>query len=66
MLKKILHKPQAVLGLCMMLAIFLIVCLAPLFAPNNPDKVDVLHILAAKSPAYPLEQMRWGAACFPA
>lgn len=54
MLKKILHKPQAVLGLCMMLAIFLIVCLAPLFAPNNPDKVDVLHILAAKSPAYPL------------
>ena len=36
MIRKIMHCPQAVLGLAMMLLVFLVMLLAPVFAPNNP------------------------------
>ena len=34
MIRKIMHRPQAVLGLAMMLLVFLVMLLAPVFAPN--------------------------------
>ena len=54
MLRKILHKPQAVLGLVMMFAVILIMALAPQFAPNDPNKVDILHKYVEPCEQYPL------------
>ena len=54
MLRRILHKPQAVIGLAMMLAVLAAVVFAPLLAPNDPDKLDILHKFAEPSEKYPL------------
>lgn len=54
MMRKIMHRPQAVLGLAMILAVFLIVLLAPLLAPNDPLEVDVANRFAASCAQYPL------------
>ena len=54
MLRKILHKPQAILGLAMMLAVILAMALAPQFASNDPNKVDILHKFTE-----PCESTRW-------
>ena len=54
MLRRILHKPQAVIGLAMMLAVLTVVIFAPLLAPNDPDKLDILHKFAEPSEKYPL------------
>ncbi|MBR3026235.1 MAG: ABC transporter permease subunit [Oscillospiraceae bacterium] len=54
MLRKILHKPQAILGLAMMLAVILAMALAPQFAPNDPNKVDILHKFTEPCEQYPM------------
>ena len=36
MIRKILHKPQALLGLAMMLIVFFVVAFAPFIAPGFP------------------------------
>lgn len=54
MLRKILHRPQAVIGLAMMLTVIAAVIFAPLLAPNDPDKLDILHKFADPSEKYPL------------
>ena len=54
MLRKLLHKPRAVLGLVMMLAVLAVMISAPAIAPNDPDKVDILHKFAEPSPQYPM------------
>ena len=41
MIRKIMHRPQAVLGLAMMLLVFLVMLLAPVFAPNDPMQLNV-------------------------
>ena len=46
MIRKIMHCPQAVLGLAMMLLVFLVMLLAPVFAPNNPMQLNVAHSFA--------------------
>ncbi len=54
MLSKILRKPQAVIGLAMMLCVMICVIFAPLLAPNDPNKLDILHKFAEPSDKYPL------------
>ena len=54
MLRKILRKPQAVIGLLMMLAVILFLIYAPLLAPNDPNKVNIMHKFAEPSEQYPL------------
>ena len=54
MLSKILRKPQAVLGLVMMLAVLAAMTAAPSFAPNDPDKVNIMQKFAEPSQQYPL------------
>lgn len=49
MLRKILRKPQAVIGLLMMLAVILLLIYAPLLAPNDPNKVNIMQKFAEPS-----------------
>ena len=49
MIRKIMHRPQAVLGLAMMLLVFLVMLLAPVFAPNDPMQLNVAHSFASNS-----------------
>ena len=54
MIRKIMHRPQAVLGLAMMLLVFLVMLLAPVFAPNDPmhsTPSERTSVDAASSPA---------------
>ena len=54
MIRKIMHRPQAVLGLAMMLLVFLVMLLAPVFAPNDPMQLNVAHSFAPPAAQYPL------------
>ncbi|MCR5478886.1 MAG: ABC transporter permease subunit [Ruminococcus sp.] len=54
MVRKILTKPQAVIGLAIMLAVMVCVVFAPLLAPNDPNKPDILNRFAQPSAQYPL------------
>ena len=54
MIRKIMHRPQAVLGLAMMLLVFLVMLLAPVFAPNDPMQLNVAHSFAPPDAQYPL------------
>lgn len=36
MIRKIIHSPQALIGLAMMLIVFLVMVFAPFLAPNDP------------------------------
>lgn len=54
MIRKIMHRPQAVLGLAMMLLVFLVMLLAPVFAPNDPMQLNVAHSFAQPDAQYPL------------
>lgn len=47
MIRKILHKPQALLGLAMMLIVFFVVAFAPFIAPHDPSELNVAHALSA-------------------
>ena len=49
-----MHRPQAVLGLAMMLLVFLVMLLAPVFAPNDPMQLNVAHSFAPPDAQYPL------------
>ncbi|WP_295155553.1 ABC transporter permease [uncultured Ruminococcus sp.] len=51
---KILRKPQAVIGLLMMLAVMIAVIYAPHLAPNDPNKVNIMIKFAEPSQQYPL------------
>ena len=53
MIRKIMHRPQAVLGLAMMLLVFLVMLLAPVFAPNDPMQLNVAHSFAPPDAQYP-------------
>lgn len=48
-MKKILHNPLAVAGLCMISVILLLALLAPWLAPYDPDDINVKQILLAPS-----------------
>jgi peptide/nickel transport system permease protein len=48
-MKKILHNPLAVAGLCMISLILLLALLAPWLAPYDPDDINVKQILLAPS-----------------
>lgn len=54
MVKKILRNPQALLGLLLILAVLSAAVLAPAFAPNDPDAVDMSKKYLAPCPEYPL------------
>ena len=54
MIHKILRKPQAILGLLMMLTVFAVMMFAPAFAPNDPEKINIMQKFAEPSEQYPL------------
>ena len=54
MIRKLFRKPQAVIGLAMMICIFIIMIFAPKIAPNDPTKMDIIHALAPPDEKYPL------------
>nr|MCR4642057.1 ABC transporter permease [Lachnospiraceae bacterium] len=54
MIHKILRKPQAILGLFMMLTVFAVMLFAPALAPNDPEKINILQKFAEPSGEYPL------------
>lgn len=54
MIKKTLHSKQALIGLFMILFIAAIAVFAPLIAPNDPNKIDVLKKFLPASADYPL------------
>lgn len=54
MIHKILRKPQAVIGLAMMLTVFAVMVFAPAFAPNDPEKINIMQKFAEPSEQYPL------------
>lgn len=64
MIRKILHKPQALLGLAMMLIVFFVVAFAPFIAPHDPSELNVAHALSAPDSEYPLGTDEMGAAYF--
>lgn len=54
MLKKTLKNPQAVLGLSVMALFLLTALFAPVLAPNEPDKIDILAKYRPPGGAFPL------------
>ena len=54
MLRKIFRKPQAVIGLLMMLTVIFAMIYAPHLAPNDPYKVNIIQKFAGLSEQYPL------------
>lgn len=54
MIKKILHNPQAVIGLTFILLVIATAVLAPILAPHAPEAVDVIHKYAEPGTKYPL------------
>ena len=54
MIRKLLHKPQAIIGILMMICIFIAMIFAPQLAPNDPSKLDPAHALVSASEQYPL------------
>ena len=66
MIRKIMHRPQAVLGLAMMLLVFLVMLLAPVFAPNDPMQLNVATASPRRTHSTPLERMNLDAASSPA
>lgn len=45
MIRKIIHSPQALIGLAMMLIVFLVMVFAPFLAPNDPMQLNVATVL---------------------
>ena len=64
MIRKILHKPQALLGLSMMLIVFFVVAFAPFIAPHDPSELNVAHALSAPDSEYPLGTDEMGRCVF--
>lgn len=64
MIRKILHKPQALLGLAMMLIVFFVVAFAPFIAPHDPSELNVAHALSAPDSEYPLGTDEMGRCVF--
>ena len=54
MIRKIIHSPQALIGLAMMLIVFLVMVFAPFLAPNDPMQLNVAHSFAPPDTQYPL------------
>ena len=54
MIRKIMHRPQAVIGLAMMFLVFLVMLFAPALAPNDPMQLNVAHSFAQPDAQYPL------------
>ena len=54
MAKKILHNPQAITGLILILLVLLAAVFAPILAPHNPEAVDVVNKHLSPSTNYPL------------
>ena len=54
MIGKILRKPQALIGIAMMLTVFAVMIFAPAFAPNDPGKVNIMQKFAEPCKQYPL------------
>ncbi len=54
MVRKTLHKPQAMIGLLLILLIFTMALLASALAPHNPAAVDITQKLLSPSVEYPL------------
>lgn len=54
MIRKIIHSPQALIGLAMMLIVFLVMVFAPFLAPNDPMQLNVAHSFAQPDTQYPL------------
>ena len=53
-MRSLLRSPQAVTGLVMMLAVFLVMLFCPVLAPNDPNAVDVFHLFSPPSAGFPL------------
>lgn len=53
MYSKVLKNPQAVIGLIIVLFVLLVALFAPLLAPNDPEKVDIMLKFAGSSGKYP-------------
>lgn len=64
MIRKILHKPQALLGLAMMLIVFFVVAFAPFIARHDPSELNVAHALSAPDSEYPLGTDEMGRCVF--
>ncbi len=54
MLRKILHNPQAVIGLLFILLILTAAVLAPVLSPHDPEEINVSNKYLEPSPGYPL------------
>ena len=54
MAKKILHNPQTITGLILILLVLLAAVFAPILAPHNPEAVDVVNKHLSPSANYPL------------
>lgn len=54
MTSKLLKKPQALVGLCLILLVIVVAFAAPVFAPHDPELVDLSQKYAPASAQYPL------------
>lgn len=54
MIKKLLKSKQAMIGLVLITFVILVAVLAPVAAPNDPNKIDVLNRFMSASKQYPL------------
>ena len=51
-LKRLTHRPSAMIGLCIFIAVILVCALAPVFAPYDPNFMDYTAINATPSAAH--------------
>lgn len=64
MVYRIMRKPQAVIGLIIIIGIGLIAVFAPLLAPHSPDSIDIMNAYSVPSHEFPLGTDEMGRCMF--
>lgn len=59
MIHKLLKRPQAIIGLCLIAIVIVIAIAAPAFSPHDPELVNLSQKYAQPDAEYPLGQINW-------
>lgn len=59
MIHKLLKRPQAIIGLCLIAIVIVIAIAAPAFSPHDPELVNLSQKYAQPDAEYPLGTDNW-------
>ena len=59
MIHKLLKRPQAIIGLCLIAIVIVIAIAAPAFSPHDPELVNLSQKYAQPDAEYPIKAAVW-------